>query len=112
MFDNSPDFRSRVEAACCPADELLDCSDLRAGLAGSDWLARLFRGDCRTPKQLRSYDRHRANDNEDRGDPTWLHRVSLTYTSDAALELDAPFWLPASLPLITRTKGCTVTSRA
>ena len=83
--------RAQVEAACGLRPEWVSSETLIVGLASSDWLGRLFKGQVKSQKQRRDYEKHLRPGYlcEDRHDPFWLHRLSFVYSRDAGYELDA-----------------------
>ena len=75
----SAEVVAQVAAACGPHTNRLRTKVLVEGLGASDWLMRLHRGETRSAKQQRDYDKYRKRAVEDRHDPVWLHRLSIRY---------------------------------
>ena len=90
QLDTTPEVAALVTAACGRKPKWLRSKILIRGLAETDWLVRLFRGDHQNQKAQREYDRFlRDMQHEDRHSIFWIHRMALRYSKDDGYPLDA-----------------------
>jgi hypothetical protein len=70
LLDASQGVALLVEAACCPKSSWVHSRVLTDGLVATEWLQQLYRGELRSQKQRREYERSRKDMvAEDRHDP-------------------------------------------
>ena len=90
QLDTTPGVAAQVAAACGRKPKWLRSKILISGLAATEWLVRLFRGDHQNQKAQREYDRFRRDmQHEDRHSIFWTHRMALRYSKDDGYALDA-----------------------